>query len=119
MSHWRQFLTNLASPTRVQLECTSAPPDIVPHDIVLDDTAEAVQLEQAARLTHAARIVHRTLLAESLKPGEHRDVALMDVCLELRSALRPAPVDAEVLREAPAKLPQRHPQVPILPERAS
>lgn len=91
-----------------------APADVV--DVALDDTPAAVELEQSARLTHAARIVHRTLLAESLKDPALRNVALMDLCLELRTALKP-PTGSEVLREVPP-VGVRH-AVPVVPGRTS
>lgn len=68
----------------------------------LEDTAATVELEHEARLTHAARIVHRALVAESLKPEELRNHELMDLCLDLRSTLRPSAPGSEGLREQPA-----------------
>lgn len=121
MSHWHEFTRRLFTPIDVQH--TVAPADVVPLDdllgepVVLDDTPAAVDLEQGARLKHAARIVHRTLVAESLKEGPQRNVELMDLCLELRSTLRPSAPGSEVLREVPP-VGIRYP-APVVPGGAS
>lgn len=122
MRPWEAFYRRLAAPIRV--EHTVPPPDVVPladllagEVVHLDDTAEAVEMEQAARLTHAARIVKRAMEAEAQKDRAFRSEALMNLCFDLQSTLRPSPPDAEELREQP--LPRRVPSEPVIPGGAS
>jgi hypothetical protein len=64
----------------------------VPASPKLDPTRETLLIELRGRNTHAVRLVLVALANEADKPREMRDQALMDLCLELHSALRPAPV---------------------------
>lgn len=101
---WRNLSRYLVTPVErptVTVQHTVPPADVIPAALVLDDTAEAVELEQEARTRHMLRYVQRTLLEESLKDPVFRNTGLIDFCLGARSILQPAPADAEVLREAP------------------
>jgi hypothetical protein len=91
----------------VQVEHTVAPADVVPPTPTEPD-----------RTTETLRHIHRTLLLQSRLDPAARNTALVDFCLEVRSLLKP-PSGSEVLREQPPALPQRHPSVPVIPERAS
>jgi hypothetical protein len=122
MTPWSSFYRRVTAPIR--LDHTVPPADVVPlrdllggRDVVMVETPESAELEQAARLTHAARIVHRTLVAESLKVPELRNMALTDLCLELRSTLRPSAPGSEVLREVPSAGIRY--AVPVVPGRAA
>lgn len=89
----------------------------VHRDVVLVETAEASHLELQARLRHVARLAERVLFAQSFKPDELRDAELIDLALDIRSALRPSPPGSEVLREMPP-VGIRY-AVPIVPGRPS
>lgn len=64
----------------------------VPASPTLDPTREALLIELRGRNTHAVRLVLVALANEAEKPAELRSQALSDLCLDLHSALRPAPV---------------------------
>lgn len=96
----------------VTVEHTVAPRDVVPVD-----TAETIHAELLARIKHAARLAERKLFEQSGKPEWLRDVELVDLCLDVRSALRPSAPGSEVLRELPP-VPVRY-AVPVTPGRAS
>jgi hypothetical protein len=85
---------------------------VLPADAVPTDTPEVVASEQHARMRHILRLAQRTLLFESGKPVGLRNTALIDLCLEIRSALLPS--DPEVLREPPLPLQGRY-GVPVTP----
>jgi hypothetical protein len=102
---WRSLYRGLAGP--VTVEHTVPPADIVPGFDQPVDTPEAAELEQAARVRAVTRLVHRTLLTESLKAEGMRNTELIDLCLEVRSALQPSAPGSEVLREAPPAAPLR------------
>jgi hypothetical protein len=89
---------------------------IVPADVVPADTPEVVASEQHARMRHILRLAQRTLLFESGKPVGLRNTALIDLCLEIRSALLPS--DPEVLREPPLPVQGRY-RAPVTPGRPS
>jgi hypothetical protein len=74
-----------------------------PTGLVLDDTRETVALEHAARHREALRVIRRAMLEESLKDPGHRDAGRLDLALDLKSILAPAPADGEVLREVPLR----------------
>lgn len=81
------------------------------------ETPESVSLEDRARRSEAKRLIHRTLLAESLRPPAFRDQAVLDLCLDLRSILMPSAPDPQDLREMPP-VPLRY-AVPVNPGRPS
>jgi hypothetical protein len=87
---------------------------ILPTDVVPTDTPEVVASEQHARMRHILRLAQRTLLFESGKPVGLRNTALIDLCLEIRSALLPSAPGTEVLpRTAAARAgPLRHTRHP-------
>ncbi len=71
----------------VVVETTVPPPDIV-------DTAEGTLLEVQARNRHAVHLVERALCRQSLLIRDDRDDELVNLCLDLRATLRPAPVES-------------------------
>lgn len=120
MTAWSAFSRRRNGPVRV--EHTVPPADVVPldhllrgKDIVMVDTPAAVELEDRARRAEALRLVEAALARESNRARKigMRNADLADLCLEVRSALRPAPADAEVLREVPP-VGIRHP-APVTP----
>lgn len=113
MSLKRKLVDLLFTP--IQVEVIVPPRDVV--DLALDDTPAAVELEREARDKAIRRLIHRTLLAESLKDPALRNGELTDFCLEARSILRPSAPGSEVLREVPAVGIRR--PVPYVPGRAS
>lgn len=124
MSTWRQFFNRLVIEMARQPEVP--PADIVPGfqraahpEVVLTETAEAVELEHQARTRAVTRLVHRTLLMQSLKAPGLRNPELIDLCLEVRAALQPSelPEGSRVLREVPP-VGIRYP-APVIPGRAS
>jgi hypothetical protein len=106
---WTTFRRGLyGTPT---VDHTVPPADIVPGfpadacpEVVFDESAE---VEQRAQIRAVTRLVHRTLLTESLKAEGMRNTELVDLCLEVRSALQPSAPGSEVLREAPPAAPLR------------
>jgi hypothetical protein len=78
----------------VQRERVSA---AVPASPKLDPTRETLLIELRGRNTHAIRLVLVTLAQEADKPEELRNKALMDLCLDLHSALRPGPASVPVI----------------------
>jgi hypothetical protein len=85
-----------------------AEPDSAPVD---EPTVELTPLDAGER-TALLRLVHRTLWSESLREPEMREVAAMDLALDVRLILLehpPLPDDYPVLR----------PSVPGLPGRAA
>jgi hypothetical protein len=82
---------------------TQRPPAarLTPADPGIEDTAEAVALEHAARNRHAARLVDAVLSTQAQMRADDRNTALVDLCLELRSALAPTPIGSRVLKELP------------------
>jgi hypothetical protein len=119
---WSNLCRHLFTPIDVQH--TVAPPDVVPladlmrgETVHLEDTAQSVELEREARVRQMLRHIQRTLLTESFKDPNVRNQALLDFCLEARSILQPAPVDATQLREVPP-LGIRYP-TPVIPGGAS
>jgi hypothetical protein len=87
---------------------------VPPADVVPTDTPEVVASEQHARMRHILRLAQRTLLFESGKPVGLRNTALIDLCLEIRSALLPSAPGTEVLREPPLPVQGRY-GVPVTP----
>ncbi len=82
----------------------------------VEDGPGARQLEHEARNAHAVQLVDQALAAQAdLADPDDRDVQLIDLCLELRSALAPKPVDAYIIQE----LPRLRPSVPVIPGRSS
>lgn len=116
MTHWSRFYRRLAGEP-VTVEHTVPPADVAGPALVLDDTAEALDIEHHARLREALRIIHRTLLTESLKDEALRNPDLIDRMLDLRSVLLPSAPGSEVLVEVPP-VRQRY-GVPVIPGRAS
>lgn len=88
----------------------------VPRDQVVVESREAAELDDRARRRHAERLIHRTLLTESLRDPAMRNGALVDLCLDLRSALVPSAPDARALRELPG-VAHRY-AVPVTPGRS-
>lgn len=103
--------------TPIQVEFIVPPADVV--DLDLDDTPAAAEIEHSARVTEALRLVELALARESNRARKTgtRNPDLVDVCLEVRSALLPSPPDAEVLREVPS-VGIRY-AAPVIPGRAA
>lgn len=120
MSTWQRFFGWLV--TEIDRQPLVPPADIVPGfrpagdvvDVALDDTPTSVELERTARDHAMRRLIHRTLLAESLKDPALRNGELTDFCLEARSILQPSAPGSEVLREVPP-VGIRRPSVPVIP----
>lgn len=85
-------------------------PDLAPVD---EPTVELSPLDGRDR-ARLLRLVHRTLLAEALKPDVLRDGAVTDLCLDVRQVLLPAP-------PLPDDYPARplRPSVPVIPGRST
>jgi hypothetical protein len=98
---WQRFFARLV--TEIDRQPTVPPTGIVPGFPPLDDTPAAAELEHDARVGEALRLVEAALARESERARKTgmRNPDLVDVCLEVRSALQPSPPDAEVLREVP------------------
>lgn len=114
--------------TPVDMQFSVPPADIVPGfpsavGIAAvpprDDAPAAVEVEEAVRVREALRLVEAALAAESARARKTgmRNPDLANLALELRSALRPAPADAEVLREVPPVGVRQ--AVPSVPGRAA
>jgi hypothetical protein len=103
MSLWR------SRPNRTPVE--------VPRDVVIEVQPEAVALEQAARRREVLRLVRHALLTESLRGPLLRNGPLLSLCLDIRSALEPAPAAEADLREAPTVGIRC--AVPVIPGRTS
>jgi hypothetical protein len=76
-----------------------APKVVVEDTLVraeLPDLSTGEVLEIRARSTQAAWLVENALAAESVHWPEDRNGPLIDLCLELRNILNPAPVSARV-----------------------
>jgi hypothetical protein len=113
MSTWQRFFNRLV--TEIDRQPHVPPADIIPGFPTLDDTPEAAELEHGARTREALRLVEAALATESARAKKTgiRNPDLANVCLEVRSALRPAPVGSEVLRETlPVGIRQAVPYVP-------
>lgn len=61
----------------------------------LDPTPETLLIEQKARNAEAAAMVENILYAQGRRPAELRNGDLVDLCLDLRSALRPKPAGSQ------------------------
>jgi hypothetical protein len=98
---WRTIRRGLYGPATV--EHTVPPADVVAP--TLDDTAESTTLERAARVAEALRLVEAALYREAKRGRDTgtRNPDLANLCLEVRSALRPSPPGSEVLHEAPPR----------------
>lgn len=116
MSTWQRFFGWLV--TEIDRQPHVPPAEIVPGFPPLDDTPASVELEHDARHKAMRRLIHRTLLAESLKDPALRNGELTDFCLEARSILQPSAPGSEVLREVPP-VGIRRPSVPVIPGRTS
>lgn len=93
MSLWRRFASQFVTPVDRPREVTL--------DALLDETPATPELEHADQHRAALRLVHRTLLAESLKDPAVRDVGAINLGLELRSILQPSAPASHLLREVP------------------
>jgi hypothetical protein len=115
MTFRRWLVDQLFTPIQVDVEVAEA--DVV--DLALDDTPAAAAIEHGARTREALRLVEAALALESARSRKTgmRNPDLANLCLEVRSALRPAPVGAEVLREVPSVGIRR--AVPYVPGRAA
>jgi hypothetical protein len=83
----------------------------LPDQPVDEPTVDLTPLDAGER-TALLRLVHRTLWSESLRDPEMREVAAMDLALDVRLILLehpPLPDDYPVLR----------PSVPVIPGRTS
>lgn len=117
MSTWQRFFGRVV--TEIDRHPHVPPADIVPGFPDLDDTPEAAELEQAARHREALRLVEAALARESARARATgmRNPDLANLCLEVRSALRPSAPGSEVLREVPP-VGIRYP-APVIPGRAA
>jgi hypothetical protein len=115
MTTWQRFFSRLV--TEIDRQPTVPPADIIPGFPALEDTPEAAELEDAARVAEALRLVGDALDRESERARKtgtrNRDLA--DLALEVRSALQPSP--PQTLREVPP-VGIRYP-VPVIPGGAS
>jgi hypothetical protein len=111
---WRDFYRHWAA-TEVDRPPVTVTHTVPPADIVPPE--EIAELETEARMRHVARVVHRTLVAESLKDPGRRNADVIDLCLHLRTVLQPPPPDPQELREVPP-VGIRYP-VPVIPGGAS
>ena len=80
----------------------------------VEDGPGAKQLEHQARNAHAVELVDQALAVQAALEEDDRDLELVNLCLELRSALAPKPVDAYIIQE----LPRLRPSVPVIPGRS-
>lgn len=67
----------------------------VPEPVMVAETFEAQLIEAQARNREAAALVDNALARHR---GDRSKAELVDVLLDIRSALRPAPVGSEVAR---------------------
>jgi hypothetical protein len=95
---WRSVYKTLVGP--IEVDHVVPPADIVPGFLPMEDTPAVVELQHQAR--HAAlRLITAVLQEERAKAQGFRDVARLDLALEIRSILLPARVGAELLGEVP------------------
>lgn len=81
------------------------------------DTPEVLRFEAAARNAHAVQLVDKALTAQADLFPDDRDLELVELCLDLRSALAPTPVDAYTIHELPSL--RLRSAVPVIPGRSS
>lgn len=95
----------------------AARPDV--PDLAADEVDAAALLaittsqqhEQAVRIRAALRLLDLVLATEAAKPREMRDWALIDLALEVHTALDPHPAGSRVaVGRASIPLPQRRPR---------
>lgn len=65
------------------------------------DTPETKGLEATARNAAGVDLVRAALAGQAAVEEDDRDVELVNLCLELLSALAPTPVDAYIIQELP------------------
>jgi hypothetical protein len=93
--------------------------DVPPPCTPLDDLPADAALEHIARNREVLRLVEAALARESERSRKTgtRNPDLANLCLEIRSALRPSAPGSEVLREVPP-VGIRH-AAPVTPGRAA